>query len=163
MLEARLIQGYLRSPDAKGTLVSCPCPGADLARSGLWVGSWPWKNQGCSFWELNSSPRDDCTSPKAAVSEVSSVLFANVASLAFCWLCHIFPLQMVYKMLCFLINVLGIRLGLSSVLYLMTSQSFLPGTWHWRMTCCPRSRIIMASRQRRKHLNEHIKYSTLEA
>lgn len=57
LLGTRQVQGSLRGPNenTKGIFVLCSCLGAVLTRFILEQGPWPWRSEGCSLWEPNSS------------------------------------------------------------------------------------------------------------
>ena len=77
-MRTRPIYYFLRIPyeRMKGMLVPCPCPGTDIARP---VRDWSQCLEGVKVVvsEDPTSPWTVVISPKAALSEVSCVLFAN--------------------------------------------------------------------------------------
>lgn len=109
---AKHTQHFLGGPDEKDkwNFIPCPCPGTDIARP---VRDWSQCLEGVKVVvsEDPTSPWTVVISPKAALSEVSCVLFANTVWFSALLTLAVFLLQNVYTMLYFLINSLGIGMG----------------------------------------------------
>lgn len=122
------------------------------ASNGLGLGSWG----SCSFgsWETNSFPYKI---KMISALSMTCVLFGQHCLIGFklilshCmrvffWVCFISALKTLYKMLWFLISLLGIRWSLwkafwDQLLYLLfpIPWYFPLGSCHWKMTCFSRS------------------------